>query len=117
MPRGAAPPWRQRKEPILDSHLQASVTQANGVHDELGHYAELVYAGCATRDRAKEIQQALHRAGNHLGFSVSARIEKNGDEWQVRYKAIDKAHAKKYILEKYGNDRSKWPYDPRRKGR
>lgn len=119
MPRGAAPPWRARKEPILDSHLYASVTQANGVHHpETGHYATLVYAGCETRERAKEIVRALHRSGMHLGFSVSAKIIKAGNgTFNVEYRAIDKAMARKHVVDKYGPDRSKWPYDPRRKGR
>jgi hypothetical protein len=117
MPRGAAPPWRARKEPILDNHLHASVTQAGGVHDERGHYAELVYAGCESRERAKEIVRALHRSAYHLGVSVTAKPEKSGDTWSVRYKAINKEHAKAYVLGTYGSDRSKWPYDPRRKGK
>jgi hypothetical protein len=116
MPRGPAPQWRIRKEPILDAHIHASVDQVKGVCSPEGHYALLVYSGCATRDRAKEISQALYRSGRHLGFSVSAKVVKAGDCWQVEFKAIDKTLAKKYMLGKYGNDVSKWPYNPRRRG-
>jgi hypothetical protein len=117
MPRGPAPQWRTRKEPILDAHIRASVDQVKGVHDELGHYGLLVYAGCETRERAKEIVQALHRSGRHLGFSVSAKVVKAEDgTHQVHFKAIDKTMAKKYMLEKYGTDVSRWPYNPRRRG-
>ena len=64
MPRAPAPQWHRRKEPVLDHYLQASVDQCGGQYDENGHYALLVYSGCETRDRAKEISQALYRAGN-----------------------------------------------------
>ena len=108
---------RQRKEPILDTHLQASIDQASGVHDENGHYATLVYTGCDTRERAKEIVRALHRSGQHMGLSVSATVHPADDgTFNVQYKAIDKAHARAYVLAHYGPDRSKWAYDPRRKG-
>lgn len=117
MPRGSVPEYRRRKEPILDDHLRMSVSKANGTPDpETGHYAELIYAGCATRERAKEIKQALFRAGRYVGVSVSATVEPAGDgTYRVRFKAINKDHARKYVLEKYGSDRSKWAYDPRRR--
>jgi len=118
MPRGAAPPWRARKEPILDDHLYASVTQAGGVHNEQGHYATLIHAGCESRERAQEIKKALYRSAYHLDVSLMTKIIKAGDgTYSVEYTAIDKAHGKKYMLEIHGPDRSKWSYDPRRKGR
>lgn len=115
MPRAAAPEWRRRKEPVLDHLLIASVQQANGVHNEEGHYGELVYTGIETKIRANEIKRALFRAGKYTGHSVSAKVEKNGNQWLVRFKAIDKTMAKKYMLTKYGEDRTKWPYSPWRK--
>jgi glutathionyl-hydroquinone reductase len=117
IPRSPAPQWRKRKEPVLDAHLQASLDQAHGTYDENGHYALLVYAGCPTRERAKEIVQALHRSANHLGVSVSTKTIKAEDgSFQIHFKAIDKIFAKRYVLQKYGNDVSKWPYNPRNKG-
>jgi hypothetical protein len=86
-----------------------------GVHDEHGHYGLLVYAGIESSERAKEIKQALFRSGYHLKVSVSANIVKGTEDWQVHFKAIDKVHARKYILETYGPDRSAWAYDPRAK--
>jgi hypothetical protein len=116
MPKAPAPEWRKRKEPILDAHLQASVDQAGGVADESGHYAPVIYAGCADRDRAKEIVQALHRSKRYVGVSMSANIVKAEDgTYQVHFKAHTKEAAKLYMLQKYGNDVSKWPYQPRAK--
>ena len=108
----------QRKEPILDAHLSASVDQASGVHNENGHYATLVYTGCDTRERAKEIVRALHRSGQTLGSkSVSATVKPAVDgTFNVEYKAINKEHARAYVLEKYGTDRVKMAVRPRRKG-
>jgi len=89
------------------------MAQVNGVHHpETGHYAELVYAGCDTRERATEIKRALFRSGKHVGVSVSARVIKNGTVYDVHFKAIDKTMAKQYVLKHYGSDRSKWPYSP-----
>lgn len=112
MPRAPAPQWRRYKEPILDYLIKASVDQAKGLYNESGHYAELVYTGCESAVRAKLIKRHLHNAGKHLGFSVSATIERHGNEWHVRFKAIDKTMAKKYMIEHYGADRTKWPYSP-----
>lgn len=115
MPRGPAPGWRARKPPFLDSHILASA-QAADMNPETGHYGELVYTGCKTRERAAEIKQALFRAAKRQGYSVTAEIEKKRGEFQVRFTAIDKKLARRYIIEKYGSDRSAWPYNPRRKG-
>lgn len=116
MPRSSVPQWRQRKEPILDAHIQASVAQSNGqYHPETGHYATLIYAGIETKERADEIKRALHRCATYLGYSMSAKVQKVANGFQVEYRVIDKTMAKKHVLEKYGPDRSKWPYDPRRR--
>lgn len=117
MPRGPAPQWKRRLEPIMDDYLRASVDRANGIpHPDTGHYAELIYAGIESRERATEIKKALYRSGRYVKVSVSATVHPADDgTYLVRFKAIDKAQAKRYILEKYGTDRSKWPYDPRRK--
>lgn len=116
MPRSAAPEWRRRKEPILDHLLHASVAQVNGVmNPETGHYGELVYSGIESRERAAEIKRALYRAGKHTGHSVSARIVPDGDQFSVHFRAIDKTLAKKYMIDHYGTDRTKWPYSPFRR--
>lgn len=117
MPRGPTPEWKRRKEPVLDHMVQASVMQAGGKHDENGHYSMLVYNGIEDRERAAEIKRALFRAAKHLGYSMSATVKPaGGGKYEVHFKAIDKVHAKAHIMAKYGPDRSKWPYDPRRRG-
>ena len=46
VPRGPAPGWRARKQPVLDSHILAAVNAAGGVgKHNAGHYGELVIDG------------------------------------------------------------------------
>jgi len=124
MPRAAAPQWRQRKEPVLDDYVLASVEQAGGFgkhHPDTGHYAEMVIRGLPSREEAQEYVRALNRAAMWLHrnrgaeIGMSAKIEHTAGDWRVRFHAIDKTLARAHVLAKYGPDRSKWPYDPRRR--
>lgn len=108
MPRGAAPAWRARKGPFLDDHILAS-TRAAEMNSETGFYGTLVYAGCESAERAKEIVRALHRAGKRQGYSVHAKVKKSGGKHDVHFTAIDKATARRYVVATYGSDRSAWP--------
>ena len=112
MPRAPAPNWRRVLAPDLTEHVRESQRQVNHVCNELGHYAELIYTGIETRDRAERIKKNLFNAAKRLGVSMTATIEREGNGYRVRYKAIDKVAAKAYILEHYGEDPSKWPYSP-----
>lgn len=116
MPRGDPPRWRARKEPVLDAWIQASVAQASGQPGEAGRYAELHVTGLAGAEDAKEYVRALHRAARRLGYSVHARTVRDGPAHRVVFTAIDKTAARAWVLATYGTDRSKWPYDPRRRG-
>lgn len=114
MPRSAAPPWKRRLEPILDHLIHESVSQASGTADDKGRYRELHYTGCDTRERAHEIKKALYRSRRYTGLSVHAHIERDGKKWKVVFFAVDPVAAKRYMLDHYGSDRSKWPYSPMR---
>ena len=122
MPRGPSPAWRARKEPVLDDYIHASVNQAGGKHNKDGHYAELVIRDLDSREEATEWKNALYRCALYLqrngvlDVSMHAEIERDGDKFAIRYKAVDKTHARAHVMAKYGTDRTKWPYDPRRKG-
>lgn len=114
MPRGGPPQWKQRIEPILDAHVQASI--AGGMDQDTGHHAELLYTGIADSDRALRIKRNLFNSARLLGVSMRAAIERNGTEYRVRFNAVNKRMARMHILKTYGPDRANWPYDPRRKG-
>jgi hypothetical protein len=118
MPRGEAPEWRRRKLPITDDLVRASVNLVNGVHDaETGHYGLLVYSGMESRDEAIEYKNSLFRCAKYLGYSVwVGKPEKDANgTYSLEFRAINKAHARRWILAQHGTDRSAWPYDPRRK--
>lgn len=69
-------------------------------------------------DRAKEIKQGLYRAAQRIGVSMATEIVKEKDgTFTVVYKAVNKEHARRWVLQKYGNDPAKWPYDPRGNGK
>jgi hypothetical protein len=44
--------------------------------------------------------------------SLTAKIEKAGDGYQVRFRTFPKVGAHDYMLKHYGEDRTKWPYSP-----
>jgi hypothetical protein len=125
MPRGPAPSWRARKEPVLDAYILASVEKAGGLgkhHPETGHYATLVIKGLASRDEADEYSRALYRCAHYLNrtgqlpVGMSAKIKRAGNRYEIEFRAVDKTLARAHVMAKYGPDRSKWPYDPRRRG-
>ncbi len=125
MARGPAPAWRARKPPISDDYLLAAVTQAGGPgkHDpKTGLYATLVVRGFEDRDEAKEWDLSLYRCAlwltrnRNADLSVATKIERDGNGWLVRFSVYNKTHARAHVMAKHGTDRSKWPYDPRRRG-
>jgi hypothetical protein len=125
MPRGPAPGWRKRKDPVTDDYILASVNQAGGPgkHDPAtGHYGELLIEDLASKEEAIEYRNSLFRCALWLHrngvaeISMSAKIERAGKQYRIRFAAVDKTWARQHVLSKYGPDRSKWPYDPRRRG-
>jgi hypothetical protein len=117
VPRGPERQWRRQREPLLDTHIAASI--AGGQDPATLHYAELTedeINGQAIRDAevARELKAALYRAARRRQVSLSATVERKADgTYQVRFKAIDKAAGRAYMISRYGPDRSKWPYNPR----
>lgn len=127
MPRGPSPAWGQRKQPVLDDWIMASVSQTGGLgkhHPETGHYGTLVITGLSGREEADEYKKALFRCAHYLSRHGTAPVSMHADKpvqqadgsWSVSFRAIDKTIARAHVLARYGNDRSKWPYDPRRRG-
>jgi hypothetical protein len=100
------------------------VQQAGGRHHpETGHYAPLTISGCKDIHEAREYVRALHRSGRYLtrwkvaDIGVAAKVVKGqGTKYDIQFTAIDKSLARKHVLEKYGPDKAKWPYDPTKRG-
>jgi hypothetical protein len=125
VPRGPAPAWTARKEPVTDAYLLAAVEQAGGPgrHDTAtGLYRTLVIRGLADREEADEWRRSLYRCALWLtknraaGISVSAGVQRDGNGYLIRFSVYSKTHGRAHVMAKHGTDRSKWPYDPRRKG-
>ena len=94
MPRGPAPAWRVRKEPISDNYLLAAIAQAGGPgkHDATtGLYATLVVRGFKDRDEAKAWDLSLYRCAlwltrnRNADISVSTKIEHDASGYSVRF--------------------------------
>lgn len=125
MPRGPTPDWRRRKEPVLDDYVFSSIAQAGGLghHDQsTGFYAELHITGFETKDEADEYRRALFRSAHHLSRHGIADVSMHADPvkrgaagYYVAFRAVDKTLARAHVLQRYGSDRSRWPYDPRAK--
>jgi hypothetical protein len=118
MPQGAPP---QRKQPVLDDWVKHSVSQAKAVHDQDGHYAWLWIDDLHDRLEAREYIRALHRAARRLhtrgilAVGIRAEIVKAGAGYRVHWAAVDKDIARRKVIEKYGPDKTKWPYYTGRK--
>lgn len=122
MPRGPSPGWRARKEPVLDHWLMAVVNQAGGIGKHTnGLYGELVVDDLAGQEEAAEYKRALYRCAAYMHrngrapVSVHADTERRGSQWIVRFQVYDKTWGRQHIMTKHGPDRSKWPYDVRRR--
>ena len=125
MPRGPAPTWRARKEPVTDDYLLAAVSQAGGPgnhHPKTGLYSTLIIRGLKDRDEADEYSRSLFRCAlwltrnRNADISVTTKIKKSGDGYLIEFGVYNKTHARAHIMAKHGTDRNKWPYDPRRRG-
>lgn len=126
MPRGAAPQWRARKQPVADAHVLASVQQAGGQYDPATGFYTWITVRFGPNEDPQEWHQALRRAARYLHANGIANIgihiepkrgtKRDAKGRYIRYVAVNKAHTYQYMLTKYGSDRSKWPYDPRRRG-
>lgn len=122
IPKGPSRQWRKLKEPVLDDEIRAAVslgmTKAHppGEHDyERRDYETLVHNGCKSKADAEEVKRALFRAAKRLNFSLSAEIEQAFGGWAVRFTPKCKECGTAYVIKTYGDDRSKWPYDPLRR--
>lgn len=103
------------KQPCTCEHVMTSVNA--GLADEAkGFYAEKVYVGVESPERALEIKRSLNRCAKARGYSMTAQVQRAVDgTYQIRFRAITKAAGRAYMIAKYGADRKNWPYNPRRR--
>lgn len=111
MARGPERPWRALKPPLLDGHILAAIQRGNAWLVE----NELEAGKTLDTDGARELKQALYRAATRQGVSLDAKIVKDpvNGRLQVQFRVFTKAQARAYMVQKYGTDRTAWPYNPR----
>jgi hypothetical protein len=118
MAKGPPPNWK-RRDCRFDHLVAAALIKGYGV--------VLKYTGIETYDRAEEIRRGIYRCAKHRQITADAGpggrlvtgademgVRKKGREYEVWYRVHNKRSGRKAHLERYGADRSAWPYDPRR---
>jgi hypothetical protein len=119
MGKGNPPAWN-RRDCRFDHLVAAAIAKGNGT--------VLKYTGIETYDRAEEIRRGIYRCARHRNITADAGpggrlvsgpdemgVRKRGRTYELWYRIHAKRSGRKAHLERYGADRSAWPYDPRRK--
>jgi hypothetical protein len=90
------------------------MSHVNGEHNpDTGWYATMHHTGCETRERAKEIKQALYRSARHLKVSLATDIVRAKDgTWTVAFTPIHKDYGRAYTKAQANGDPSKLAYNP-----
>lgn len=118
MPKGPPPQWR-RRDCSFDHLVSAAV--------DAGWGQVLVYGGIEEIERAQAIRRGIYRCARHREISADAgtvalaaeddqmglRRERDGT-YTLKYRVWTRSQARKAHLQRFGPDRSAWPYDPRR---
>lgn len=118
MAKGPPPPWA-RRDCRFDHLVAAAIGQ--------GHGTTVIYKGLASLERADDVRRGIYRCAKHRGVSADAGpagtlvtdpqlmgIRKTGKTFELRFRVWPKTTARKRHLARYGPDRQKWPYNPRR---
>jgi hypothetical protein len=118
MPKGPPPQWKRRD--CRFDHLVAAAVKA-------GYGRMLKYQGIESMDRAHEVRRGIYRCARHRRISADAGtagtlvtgpaamgVRRTGETYELWYRVFPKASARRRHLERYGSDRQKWPYNPRR---
>jgi hypothetical protein len=117
---GKGPPTRwNRRDCRFDHLVAAAVAKGTGV--------VLKYTGVEDYERAEDIRRGIYRCAKHRGITADAGpggrlvtgegemgVRKTGRTYEVWYRIHAKRSGRKAHLDRYGADRSQWPYDPRR---
>src|SRR5271154_4052802 len=108
----------QRKHPILDGWIMASVNQSGGLgsYDDDGHYSTLVIRGLPGRAEAQEWKRALYltRHGTPVSISEASIIKDlvRRTGYQLTFRVSDKAKAVAHQQDTYGKDPANYAYNP-----
>lgn len=111
MPRGPARNWTQVAEHTQDAlpYVRAAL--------QYGHDVELEITE-VTQDEVLNFRQGLHNAAKLHGLSLHCHSERQKDgTYTLTYAVHSKRDGRAYVLNKYGEDRTRWPYNPRHRAK
>jgi len=115
MPRGAAPPWKARAPHTEEA--RPYFLAAVGVPRN----TPLLWTGLKSRADVKQMIRGLYNNATRHDPAVSMPmpevIENQDGTFTIKFYLVDKEHGRAHVVTTYGEDRSGWPYDPRKKGR
>lgn len=109
MPRGPSRQWRQLAEHTTQAlpYVRAAI--------QCGHDTELSITEVAEND-VINFRRGLFNAAKLLRVSLHCHAERQKDgSYRLMYAVHDKRAGKAYVLAKHGDDRTHWPYNPRRR--
>jgi hypothetical protein len=111
MPRGPNRPWKQ----ILP-HTKRAIPYIKAAL-EAGFDVELKITE-VSNDEVDDLKRGLFNAAKLQKPRVAVHVHKEQDQdgtWTLTYAVHSKQVARKYVLEHYGTDRTKWAYNMQEK--
>jgi hypothetical protein len=115
--KGPPPSW-SRRDCRFDNLVVAAIGKG------YGHVLRLT--GIESLERAHDVRRGIYRCAKHRGVTADAGpgshlvsgdemgVHATGKTFELRFRVWSKRDARKRHLQRYGADRSAWPYDPRR---
>jgi len=110
MPRGPSRQWRK-----LMPHTEEALPYIKAAL-HYGHGKPMAVTEI-THESFFDFRRGLFNAAKLLGCSVHiSKAERLEDgSWSLTYVVFTKSAGRAYVLAKHGEDRSQWPYNPRRR--
>jgi hypothetical protein len=110
MPRGPSPHWKN-----VAAHTQQALAFVRAAI-QIGYDKELELTEVAEAE-VMDMRRGLFNAAKLHGVSLHCNAARQKDgTFTLRYAVHSKQDGRAYVLNKHGDDRSRWPYNPRRKG-
>lgn len=110
MPRGPSPNWKN-----VAAHTQQALPFVRAAL-QYGHDVELQITEVAEGE-AMDLRRGLFNAAKLYNVSLHCNAARQTDgTFTLTYAVHSKTDGRAHVLAKHGGDRTRWPYDPRRKG-
>lgn len=105
--------WDQLDQPFLVPARYTPDKQAAAEMMRLLYLSARYYCSCGVRHCVREGSTVAGCPRGGQRISCKADVVKDGKGgWRTQFRFRDKRDGQRYMIEHYGPDRSKWPYDP-----